>query len=57
MIFISDQGAWTLGHSTDLCLDGTFETCPDPFASIYFIMGQIGPAKKVVPLHVCPSPR
>jgi hypothetical protein len=32
MIFISDQGAWTLGHSTDLYLDGTFETCPDPFA-------------------------
>jgi hypothetical protein len=49
MIFISDQGAWTLGHSTDLYCDGTFESCPDPFAQIYFIMGQMGPGKKAVP--------
>ncbi len=49
MIFISDQGAWTLGHSMDLYCDGTFESCPNPFAQSYFIIGQMGPARRRSP--------
>jgi hypothetical protein len=40
MVFMSNQGAWTLGRSTAIYCDGTFDTCPEPFVQLYFIMGQ-----------------
>jgi hypothetical protein len=49
MIFMSDQGAWTLGQSTDIFRGPTSNSCPDPVVQVYFIMDQTGPAKKVVP--------
>jgi hypothetical protein len=57
MIFMTDQCALTMGRSTDIFCDGTFNTCPDSFVQEFFIMGQMGPAKKVMPCIFCTAPR
>jgi hypothetical protein len=49
MLFMSDHGGWVLSRSTDIFADGTFDTSPDPFAQIYFILGQMGPHKRAIP--------
>ncbi len=57
MIFMSDQCALTMGQSTDIFCDWTFNTCPDSFVQEFFIMGQMGPAKMVMPCIFCTAPR
>jgi hypothetical protein len=49
LIFMFDHGAWVLGHSSHIYCDGTFETCPEPFSQLFFIMGQMGPTRRAVP--------
>jgi hypothetical protein len=49
MIFMSDHSSWVLGRSMHIFADGTFDTSPDPFTQIYFIMGQMGPEKRAIP--------
>jgi hypothetical protein len=49
MIFMSDHGGWVLGRSLDIFADGTFDTSPDPFTQIYFVMGKMGPEKRAIP--------
>ncbi len=39
LLFMSDHGAWVLGRSTHIYCDGTFETYPEPFSQLYFILG------------------
>ncbi len=45
MIFMSNHGRWVLGQSKDIFVNGIFATAPEPFAQIYFIMGQMGQDK------------
>lgn len=40
MMFISALGLWILGHSDYIYIDGTFDSAPDLFGQIYFILGQ-----------------
>jgi hypothetical protein len=49
MLFMSDHGGWVLGQSKDIFVDGTFDTAPEPFTQIYFIMGQMGQEKQAIP--------
>jgi hypothetical protein len=49
LIFMSDHGAWVLGHSSHIYCDGTFDTCPVSFSQLYFIMGQTDDTKRAVP--------
>jgi hypothetical protein len=49
LIFMSDHGAWVLGRSCHIYCDGTFDTCPEPFSQLYFIMGQMDDTKRAVP--------
>ncbi len=48
MNFMSDHGGWVLGRSTNIFADGNFDTSPDPFTQIYFVMGQMGPEKQAI---------
>lgn len=41
MVFMSDHGAWVMGHATDIFMDGTFDTRPKHFAQIYFIRAKM----------------
>jgi hypothetical protein len=44
----SDHGIWVLGCSSDIYSDGTFDTWPEPFSQLYFIMGLVDPNKRAV---------
>jgi hypothetical protein len=37
MVFMSDQGAWVMGHATEIFMDSTFDSRPSLFAQLYFI--------------------
>jgi hypothetical protein len=41
MIFMSDQGAWVMGHATEIFMDGTFDSRPSMFAQLYFIRAKM----------------
>jgi hypothetical protein len=48
LIFMADHGVWIPGCSSDIYSDGTFDTWPEPFSQLYFIMGLMDPNKRAV---------
>jgi len=49
MIFMSDHGAWVMGHASALFMDGTFDSRPPNFSQIYFIRAKMAD-KRCVPV-------
>jgi hypothetical protein len=41
MVFMSDHGAWVLGHATEIFMDGTFDSRPSMFGQLYFIRAKM----------------
>jgi hypothetical protein len=47
IIYMSDHGAWVMGHSTELFMDGTFDSRPSHFAQLYFIRAKMADKRSV----------
>jgi hypothetical protein len=49
MVYMSDHGAWVLGHATEIFMDSTFESRPSMFGQLYFIRAKMAD-KRCVPV-------
>ena len=48
LVFISDVGRHILQNSEVLFCDGTFNTCPNPFKQVYFVLSQIKGKRPII---------
>ena len=55
LLFMSQLGIWVMERSETIYIDGTFETCPNQFSQLYFIMAQM-PNRRAILVAFCLLP-
>jgi len=56
IVFASDWQLNIMGQADSVTADGTFNTCPEPFAQVYCIIANFHRTRKNVPVCICLLP-